>query len=198
MENNDSYDIDERKGKSKIFWQRLVCLLVVYCICCGTFRFVANIIEYKKQQKIKQETLVLVEEKNRKINLLTEINESFWIPGTTELEFEKGIKIPLPNTYIEDDVISCKKGFESNEIAHSSYVVKVSYEGDNSTDNILLEIFKDRLDDDYNYKQVYYYDNYGTRIFTRDENEGYFSYIIFRGLEVTYGVCYGEPKIKNY
>lgn len=198
MENNDFQDIDERKARQRNLLRKLLYFFIIYLIFSNAIRFIGNIIEYNEQIKEEKEMYALVEQKNSQIDLITEVNETFFSTRNDNLEFEHGIKIPLPNNLIgSENIVSCKKMVESNEIAHQSYVVKVDYGENNGAADLILDIFKDRLDDDYNYEQVYYYDDYGTRIFTRSEAEGYFSYMIFRGTEVTFGVSYGEPKIKN-
>ena len=198
MENNNFQDIDERKVRQRNLLRKLLYYFIIYLIFSSAIRFIGNIIDYNEQIKEEKEMYALVTQKNREIELLTEINESFFTSNIDYLEFENGIQIPLPNHLVETgNIASCKKGFESNEIANNSYVVRVNYGENNGTSDLLLDIFKDRLDEDHNYVQVYYYDDYGTRIFTRNEIDGYFSYMIFRGTEVTFGVSYGEPKIKN-
>lgn len=190
MENNNSPKINI----VKIFFF----ILLTYALISSFIRFFDDINTIVEEQKNKEETEALVEQKNREIDLITEVNETFFSTSIDSLEFEYGIEIPMPNNLIgEENIVSCKKGFESNEIAHKSFVVRVDYGSNSGTADLILDIFKDRLPEDYNYEQIYYYDDYGTKIYTRDETEGYFSYIIFRSTEVTYGVCYGEPKIKN-
>lgn len=185
MENNNSQKI----SLVKVFFF----IFLTYALISSFISFFSNINAINEEN----EMLELIEQKNRQIGLITEVNESFFSSKIDTLKFEHGIEIPMPNDLIEEEnIISCKKCIESNEIAHQSYVVKVVYEENSDVTEIIIDIFKDRLPIDHNYEQVYYYDN-GTRIYTREETEGYFSYIIFRGMEVTYGVCYGEPKIKN-
>ena len=173
-------------------------ILLTYALISSWIRFFSDINTINEGQKNEKEMQELVEQKNRQIDLITEVDENFFSSKIDTLKFEYDIEIPMPNDLIEEEnIVSCKKCIESNEIAHESYVVKVVYGENSNITNMILDIFKERLPEDHNYEQVYYYDDYGTRIYTREENEGYFSYIIFRGAEVTYGVCYGEPKIKN-
>lgn len=199
MKDEEDSGIVDRKELNRRFFIRLIEFFIIYLIISNIIKIYNRVDEFKENVIEKQEIESVVQEKNREINLLTEVNESFFSASNENLEYDNGIKIPLPNNIIgEEYIVSCKKGFESNEIANNSYVVKVDYGFEYGSADLILDIFKDRLEEDHNYEKIYYYDDAGTRIFTREEIDGYFSYMIFRGVEVTFGVCYGEPKIKNY
>ena len=130
--------------------------------------------------------------------MVTELEDALW-KTKNNIEFEYGIKIPTPNNLIyNDNIVSYEETMETNNIAYRSRVVKINYGPSESTASLILDIFRERLPEDYNYEQILYYFDDGTKIYVRDEEEGYFSYIIFKGSEATYGVCYGEPELKLY
>lgn len=198
MKDEENSGIVDRKELNRRFFIRLIGFFIIYLVISDFAKLYKKVDDYKENVIEKQEIASEVQEKNREINLVTEVNESFFSTSIEYLEFDNGIKIPVPNEFIgEHNIISCKKGFESNEIAHESYVVRVNYGPTVGTADVMLDIFKERIQNDYNYQRIYYFEDIDTKIFTRDETDGYFSYMIFRGTEVTFGVCYGEPKIKN-
>ena len=141
MENNNFQDIDERKVRQRNLLRKLLYYFIIYLIFSSAIRFIGNIIDYNEQIKEEKEMYALVTQKNREIELLTEVNESFFTSNIDYLEFENGIQIPLPNHLVETgNISSCKKGFESNEIANNSYVVRVNYGENNGTSDLLLDI----------------------------------------------------------
>lgn len=199
MEDNNSPIIDYGR-KSRINLVSMIsCIFLTYVLILQIVNFVNNMKTKAEEEKAKEEMLALIAEKNNQIELVTELDDIFFAARNDNIEFEHGIKIPTPNNLIDkDNIISYEETMETNNIAYRSRVVKINYGPAKSGVSLILDIFSDRLSEDYNYERILYYFDDGTEIYVRDEEEGYFSYIIFKDLEVTYGVCYGEPELKLY
>lgn len=171
-------------------------ILLTYALISSWIRFFDDINTIIEEQNAEEEELILVGQKNSQIDLLTQIDNSFFSKKIEYLEFEQDINIPLPNYLMEEEnIVSCKKGVETNYIANNSPVVKITYGIEKANTGMILDIFCERLPEDYNYESVLYYFDDGTKIYTRTENAGYFSYIIYKGAELTCGICYGEPEL---
>ena len=199
MENNDSPVTDYRRKSGINLARMIICILLTYVLVSQIANFVKDIKTAVEQEKAQEELLILTEEKNNQINLITDLEDEYSITNNQYIEFEYGIKIPMPNKLMDkDNIISCKEIIETNNIAYRSRAVKINYGPKEATASLILDIFSERLPEDYNYEKVLYYFDDGTEIYTRDEEEGYFSYIIFKEAEVTYGVCYGKPELRIY
>lgn len=198
MENNNSPVTDYGRKRGISLGRLILYIFATYVLILQIVNFVNDLKTKAEEEKAQEEMLALIAEKNNQIELVTELENASW-KIKDNIEFEYGIKIPTPNNLIDkDNIISYEETMETNNIAYRSRVVKINYGPSESTANLILEIFSERLPEDYNYEQILYYFDDGTKIYVRDEEEGYFSYIIFKGSEVTYGVCYGEPELKLY
>lgn len=186
------YCLRKKKLSISIFGFLAICYFISQ-IANIVFRIVDE-----TQYKLAQEELLRVTvEENSQIELLTDLKDEKWLDDGEYNEFNYDIKIPLPNYIIEkEDILSCQAVIETNNIAYRFPAVKITYGLEESTASLILDIFRERLPKDHNYEQVLYYFEDGTKIYTRNESDGYFSYIIIKGCEATFGVCHGKPELK--
>lgn len=174
---------DKRKGIS--FVVLIFYIFIIYAIISSIVRFYIDFNNGLAQKEKQKQMQNLIAEKNLEIEYVTALDESFFSNSNEYIEFENGIKIPMPSYILDNkDVISFKKTIETNQIAYKSPVVKFNYNGDLGAVDMIFDMFQQRLKD-YNYTKVIYYFEDGTDIYTREEADGYFSYMIFSGTELT-------------
>ena len=179
MENN----LDKRKGIS--FVALIFYIFIIYAIISSIVRFFVGLNENLAQKERQNQKQNLIAEKNLEIEYVTALDETFFTNFDEYIEFENGIKIPMPTYILENkDIISFKKAIETNQIAYKSPVVKFNYNGDFGVVDMYFDMFQQKLKD-YNYTKVIYVFKDGTDIYTREEADGYFSYMIFKGTELT-------------
>lgn len=176
----------------KYFWE----ILIIVWIAKVCFNCYDNYMKNKLEKEFIQKTESITKEMNDQVNYIIDFDETD-INEVEYIEFDNGIKIPTLSIYTPKPTItSYFKIEEDNIITNNSDVIKIFYEIDNS-ESFLIEMFKTNILKNEGYvimpQNLYKH----KKIYIRDEKDGYYTYIIIEGYQITYGISYGEPKIKK-
>ena len=197
MKNNDSPINDYKKITRKRMLTSIFAILIIAYFAIQISKIVLSIKSIFEESQKQTQTIATIESKNMEVDLITDIEDDDWLRSGQEIEFENGITIPIPSyTGNAKTTVSWEEGIETNYIAYRSQVVKMTYNLEFATADFMLDIYGQRLTKNYGYGRVFYPDAEGVRIFTKEEVDGYFSYVILEGSEATMGICYGEPRIR--
>ena len=200
MDKNHNTPVEDYGRKKGI---RLVSLIIymflIYAVINGSVNFYTQKMEKMKIEKAKEEKLMQIEDQNFKVNLITVLDKNYKTSKEKYIEFDHDIKIPTPHNLISSsNILSYEEIIDTNDIAYRSPAVKIYYESktEGSLD-LLMDIFGEILENEYNYEKILYIFEDGKKIYTRKEIDGYFSYVILNTNNITYGVCYGKPELKT-
>ena len=197
MENNDSPIKDYKKITSKKMLIFIFTILIIVYFAMLIGKFVTNIKSIFEESQMQIQTIAEIEAKNMQVDLITDIKDDIWISSGKEIKFDNGITIPIPtHTGNAKATVSWEEDVETNYIAFRSRVVKMTYNLELSTAEFMLDRYGQSLTKNYGYKTAYYSHSSGIRIYTKEEIDDYFSYVILDGSVATMGICYGEPRIK--
>ncbi len=197
MENNDSPINDYKKITRKRMLTSILAILIIAYFAIQISKIVLSIKSIFEESQKQTQTIATIESKNMQLDLITDIEDEIWLSSGKEIEFDNGIVIPIPSfTGNSMTTVSWEEGIETNYIAYRSRVVKMTYNLEAATADFMLDIYGQRLAKNYGYGRVYYPDADGVRIYSKEEVDGYFSYVILEGVTATMGVCYGEPKVR--
>ena len=197
MEKNDSPIKDYKQITSRRMLVSIITILIIAFFVIQITKIVTSIKSIFEESQYQTQTINTIESKNMQVDLITDITDEAWLSYGQEIEFDNGIVIPIPNyTGNSKTTVSWEEGIESNYIAYRSQVVKMTYNLEASTADFMLDIYGQRLTKNHGYERVFYTDKDGVRIYTKEEVDGYFSYVILEESVATMGVCYGEPSIR--
>ena len=197
MENNDSPINDYKKITRKRMLTSIFAILIIAYFAIQISKIVLSIKSIFEESQKQTQTISTIESKNMQVDLVTDITDEVWQRSGKEIEFDNGIIIPVP-TYTGNakTTVSWEEGIETNYIAYRSQVVKMTYNLEAATADFMLDIYGQRLTKNYGYGRVLYTDKKNVRIYTKEEVDGYFSYVILEGSVATIGICYGEPRLR--
>ena len=197
MENNDSPINDYKKITRKRMLTSIFAILIIAYFAIQISKIVLSIKSIFEESQKQTQTISTIESKNMQVDLVTDITDEVWQRSGKEIEFDNGIIIPVP-TYTGNakTTVSWEEGIETNYIAYRSQVVKMTYNLEAATADFMLDIYGQRLTKNYGYGRVLYTDKENVRIYTKEEVDGYFSYVILEGSVATIGICYGEPRLR--
>lgn len=197
MENNDSPIKDYKQITNKRMLISILTIVIIAFFIIQITKIVTSIKSIFEESQHQTQTIATIESKNMQLDLLTDIEDEVWLSYGKEIEFDNGIVIPIPNfTGNSMTTVSWEEGIETNYIAYRSRVVKMTYNLEAATADFMLDLYGQRLTKNYGYGRVLYTDEENVRIYTKEEVDGYFSYVILEGVTATMGVCYGEPKVR--
>lgn len=197
MENNDSPIKDYKQITNKRMLISILTIVIIAFFIIQITKIVTSIKSIFEESQHQTQTIATIESKNMQLDLLTDIEDEIWLSSGKEIEFDNGIVIPIPNfTGNSMTTVSWEEGIETNYIAYRSRVVKMTYNLEAATADFMLDLYGQRLTKNYGYGRVFYTDEENVRIYTKEEVDGYFSYVILEGTTATMGVCYGEPKVR--
>lgn len=195
MEKNENNPIEDfKKVERKKLIILVVKIIIIIYIINSIISFVNdyNLKKIKEQNKI--ETAEITKSMNLNVNFVSDFeDEQLDINNIEEIEFDNGIKIPTLRKYKKVDFVGFfNTRVESNIMADNSLTITMLY-----TNDLLVDMFKTELTKQDNYRPLLHNHGSEIKVFVREEENGFFSYIIVNGCEVTSGISYGEPKIKN-
>ncbi len=195
MEKNENNPIEDfKKVERKKLIILVVKIIIIIYIINSIISFVNNYNLKKIEEQNKIETAEITKSMNLNVKFVNDFeDEQLDINNIEEIEFDNGIKIPTLRKYKNVDFVGFfNTRVESNIMADNSLTITMLY-----TNDLLVDMFKTELTKQDNYRPLLHNHGSEIKVFVREEENGFFSYIIVNGCEVTSGISYGEPKIKN-
>ena len=195
MENNENNPIQDFKNVEQ---KKLIILIIKIIIIIYVINSIISFVDNFKLKVIEEEnkfkTVKTTKSTNLNVNFVKNFDdEQIDINNIEEIEFDNGIKIPTLRKYKKIKFVEFfDTRLENNIMADNSLTVRMFY-----TNDLLVDMFKTEIVKKDNYKQLSHNYSSGIKVFVREENNGFFTYIIINRCEVISGISYGEPKIKN-
>lgn len=183
-------------GKIITWFLRAFYVYVIFSFFIGIVTTYNEYLAETNQVLLGPDSILAVYSKNSNLDYSNSLyDKDVEIEKLKEIKFNEGTKIPTLYKYIQyADVKNVELKTTNNVVAEYTPVVEVTYF---TNSQIVLQIFGERIVENENYKKII--DPTLTKeVYVREEGIDKFSFIIIDGTKITYGLSYGEPKIKNY
>ncbi len=191
MENKENEPIkDYKKVSSKRLIITVIKVLIIIYIVNSAITIYNKCNEIVENEQNKIEMTKEIEENNRKVVLVYDFDDEYVdVKNMEEIKYDNGINIPTLRKYKKvDGIVSYDTARENNIVARQSPVVKFVYIND-----LCVDMYKTELVKQDGYTRLMHQNLRNKFVYVRQEKNGYFSYVIIEGCNVTFGISYGDP-----